>query len=192
MTEKTQTHSSPPVIVTAWIACQFGAGMIVLFVSDGIQPGWLGLFELVLILLMGLIAFEGAKTIFWWRYYARLEKSPSVSPSRLMPLSRERVAEYPYRAQGYVYVIRDSNVTGYVKIGRTNHPIRRLMDFAVKPPFDVEVLMIVPCANAAYLERMLHNAHKERRVNGEWFNFDDYALGLLLSFLDTVSEDEQS
>lgn len=77
---------------------------------------------------------------------------------------------------GYIYVIKAD--TGHYKIGRSNNIPRRMSLFAVKLPFDFEIIHTFPCDDAIEAERMLLEAGKMHghHVNGEWFNFTDSYL----------------
>jgi hypothetical protein len=70
----------------------------------------------------------------------------------------------------YVYVIKDVDISGYYKIGRTTDLYTRLSTFEVKLPFEIEVIAILQCGNAIQLERELHRRFASKRVKGEWFN----------------------
>lgn len=69
-----------------------------------------------------------------------------------------------------VYVIQDMDVTGYCKIGRTTDLSSRLKTFAVKMPFRIGLLVVIPCRDAVAMESKLHQQYKAKRVRGEWFN----------------------
>ena len=73
----------------------------------------------------------------------------------------------------YVYVIRDIDVTGHYKIGRTTDIVRRLTDFNVKLPFQIGIVLIATCTDAVVLETKLHHHFAEKRVAGEWFSLVD-------------------
>jgi hypothetical protein len=78
-----------------------------------------------------------------------------------------------YEKCGYVYVIRAD--TGHYKIGRTNNVPNRMKLFAVKLPFNFEIITHFPCEDMYEAESHLHDFFSEKRVNGEWFtlNQDD-------------------
>lgn len=81
----------------------------------------------------------------------------------------------------YVYLIRDMDVTGLYKIGRTIKPLERIGRFEVHLPFNVGVVCILPTDNAARLETTLHRRYASKRRNGEWFNLtDDDVLSFLV------------
>lgn len=69
----------------------------------------------------------------------------------------------------HVYIIKDIDISGYCKIGRTNDLHTRLATFEVKLPFEIEVIAIIPCENSTRLERQLHTQYASKRIRGEWF-----------------------
>jgi Meiotically Up-regulated Gene 113 (MUG113) protein len=77
---------------------------------------------------------------------------------------------------GYIYIIKAD--TGHYKIGRSNNVPKRMSLFAVKLPFDFEIIHTFPCDDAIEAERGLHEAGKMHghHVKGEWFNFPDSYL----------------
>ena len=75
-----------------------------------------------------------------------------------------------YEKAGYVYVIRAD--TGHYKIGRTNNIPNRMRLFAVKLPFDFEVITYFPCEDMYEAESHLHQFFSGQRTNGEWFNLN--------------------
>jgi hypothetical protein len=81
--------------------------------------------------------------------------------------------ELPSMRGGYVYIIRDTDVTGYCKIGKTNNPQRRIGHFDTMLPFSTEVLCILETDNCSFLEYSLHRQYASKRVRGEWFALDD-------------------
>lgn len=85
----------------------------------------------------------------------------------------------PGRA-GYVYLIQSS--TGAYKIGKTKNPQDRIRTFAIKLPFEVEYVCLIPTTDMAELETRLHQRFADKRVNGEWFNLSpedvEYIKGL--------------
>jgi hypothetical protein len=70
---------------------------------------------------------------------------------------------------GYVYIVQDKTVTKYCKIGRTRNPERRLRDFEVKLPFELELLWLIPTDDANGLETRLHRQYAKKRIGGECF-----------------------
>lgn len=73
----------------------------------------------------------------------------------------------------YVYVIKDIEISGFYKIGRTNEPYVRLSTFDVKLPFAIEVITVLQCKNAVHTETALHRTFAHKRHKGEWFRLED-------------------
>lgn len=73
----------------------------------------------------------------------------------------------------YVYLIRDVSVTGAYKIGLTNKPARRLIDFMVKLPFKVHIVHVQEVSDSRVAETYLHRTYKQKHVDGEWFMLSD-------------------
>ena len=76
---------------------------------------------------------------------------------------------YPYDRGGYVYVIRDIEVSGLYKIGKSQDVRKRLTDFGAKLPFEFHIVHIVPAGNHTALETVLHHNFADKRQRGEWF-----------------------
>lgn len=70
----------------------------------------------------------------------------------------------------YVYIIQDVDVTGLFKIGRTNNPEKRILNFGIHLPFTVGIVHIIPTDNMCQLESVLHRKFASKRVKGEWFS----------------------
>jgi hypothetical protein len=64
---------------------------------------------------------------------------------------------------------------GPVKIGISNHPYGRAFSLQTGCPFKIEVLCTRKAKNRAhalYHEALLHDAFKEYRAHGEWFDIE--------------------
>lgn len=69
-----------------------------------------------------------------------------------------------------VYLIRDLDVTGFTKIGRTNDLHSRLSTFGAKLPFKFQIVHIIETNDSRTLEHNLHKHFAKQRVNNsEWF-----------------------
>jgi hypothetical protein len=80
---------------------------------------------------------------------------------------------------GHVYVIRDSDVTGYCKIGRSHNLRQRLDTFDTHLPFNVEVVTVIPCRDCVQAETILHRRFADKRRRGEWFELTDADIAWL-------------
>jgi len=72
---------------------------------------------------------------------------------------------------GYVYLI-GSPVFGWYKIGKSISPEIRVTDIGVLLPFKIHVIGVWGAANHHQMEKALHEIHKDKRINGEWFEFE--------------------
>ncbi|MDO6658004.1 GIY-YIG nuclease family protein [Anaerobacillus sp. 1_MG-2023] len=78
--------------------------------------------------------------------------------------------------RGIVYFLREK-LSGSIKIGRTQNFDRRLENFGVKLPFEVELIYKFECGDCNQVEKMLHDYFDKKRIDGEWFDIriDDLA-----------------
>jgi len=76
--------------------------------------------------------------------------------------------------QEYVYAIAHPH--GYIKIGRSNDPQKRLQAHQTSTPYDLWLLASLPVEDSQEIESELHELFEEKQVSGEWFelNYDDY------------------
>jgi len=74
---------------------------------------------------------------------------------------------------GYVYVIQDVDISKCYKIGYTNHPATRMMNFGVQLPLKIKVIAMLITSNASALEQELHRRYADQRTRGEWFELTD-------------------
>ena len=80
---------------------------------------------------------------------------------------------------GYIYIIKAE--TGEYKIGRSKNVPRRMSLFAVKLPFDFEIIHTFPCFDMVEAERQLHYIYRLRRIRGEWFDLSKMDVTVLKS-----------
>lgn len=71
--------------------------------------------------------------------------------------------------RGIVYFISE-NLSGSIKIGKTQNLNNRLTTFGLKLPFDVELVYKFECGDCHQVEKFLHDYFKDKRKNGEWFD----------------------
>lgn len=67
---------------------------------------------------------------------------------------------------GYVYLLKAGP---YYKIGKTQNVDERIKQLATLPPFDLELVHVIPSPQPHKLESVLHKRFDDLRVNGEWF-----------------------
>ena len=72
--------------------------------------------------------------------------------------------------KGYVYFI-GSKTFGWYKIGKSKIPDVRIENIGILLPFKVEVICVWKAENRHLLESTLHDIYKNKRINGEWFEF---------------------
>jgi hypothetical protein len=72
--------------------------------------------------------------------------------------------------QGYVYFI-GSPLFGWYKIGKSKTPEVRVKDLGILLPFKIHIIGVWFTNNRHDAEKALHEIHKEKRINGEWFEF---------------------
>ena len=70
-----------------------------------------------------------------------------------------------------LYIIQ-SDITGDIKIGRSNNPKSRLKQLQTGSPKKLKLLVEIP--NAGHYEKRLHQklSKYKTRKKGEWFTFD--------------------
>lgn len=116
-----------------------------------------------------LFVFKGKKTS---------KKKDTVSRgkkrSRSLNLSLANYEDLPRleAPAGYVYVIQDTSHSQQYKIGRTNHPARRLNKFDVVLPINTKIVALLRTNDASSLENRLHRRYGKARTRGEWFELD--------------------
>lgn len=71
---------------------------------------------------------------------------------------------------GYVYLI-GTPVFGWYKIGKSVSPEIRIKDLGILLPFKIKVLSVWKAENHHLMEKTLHEIYKDKRINGEWFEF---------------------
>lgn len=70
--------------------------------------------------------------------------------------------------ESYVYVIQQRR-TGYVKIGQSDAPWKRLKELQTGSPLELKIVAIFPQV-ANLNEALLHKRFAANRLNGEWFD----------------------
>ena len=71
-------------------------------------------------------------------------------------------------ATGGVYLLEHEH--GYVKIGRSKNPVKRLATLETACPYDIKLVGVIETDDAARLESKLHDRYDGYRKSGEWFN----------------------
>lgn len=115
----------------------------------------------------------GVPTVLWMFAEMRREYAFKVEPIHI-PVKIEALELTEWiqsrgSTSGYVYILKDIDVTGYYKIGMTRHPYTRMKEFGVKLPFRTELIQVIETDNPEVLERSLHYKYRKQRIRGEWF-----------------------
>lgn len=84
------------------------------------------------------------------------------------------------RNLGYIYFVKEK-LNGCVKIGRSQDLEKRLQLFAVKLPFEIELLRYIKTYNFEKIELELHGYYASKRVNGEWFKLNEEDINNILT-----------
>ena len=85
------------------------------------------------------------------------------------------------RVTGLVYFIKDTEVSGLVKIGFTTNWKSRSFAFDTKLPFKWELVHIVYCTDHRFAEKLFHLMFEHKRMNGEWFDLSEDDLRFVKS-----------
>jgi len=83
---------------------------------------------------------------------------------------------------GFVYLIGNSTFRWY-KIGKSKTPEVRVQDLGVLLPFKIKVFGVWKAHDHTALERLLHEKYSEKRINGEWFEFNSATVAELFAYL---------
>lgn len=83
----------------------------------------------------------------------------------------------------YLYLIGCDPYDGFAKIGHTTNVMNRLTSLQTGHRQTLKILHYVPHTYAFILEKRLHELYAKRRVQGEWFQFEESELpGVVASF----------
>ncbi len=74
---------------------------------------------------------------------------------------------------GYVYILKDIEISQRCKIGHTRNPSQRLKRFDVILPFKTKLIALIKAQYALQLENWLHKRFASSRQEGEWFDLSD-------------------
>lgn len=105
---------------------------------------------------------------------AYLMRSDNKAAYEVLPWVDHLAAKLKFE---YVYVFKGTHkgVARY-KIGKARNIKDRRSIFAVKLPFDIELVAAFRVKNAIQTESAIHKAQSKNRVGGEWFDLDDIAF----------------
>lgn len=112
------------------------------------------------------------------KYLADFKKKEERRRKKLKPVGEpinlaEWVNKPTYWRGGYIYILKDIQISGLYKIGKTRNPVERMKAFGVQLPFAVELIHVIKCYSADEVERRLHSRFASKRERGEWFALSD-------------------
>ena len=70
-------------------------------------------------------------------------------------------------------VKNDINKIYDIKIGRSSNVDKRIKQIQTGNPNKIILIQKYQCKDCNTVERMIHNNYKEKRLEGEWFNFTE-------------------
>lgn len=79
---------------------------------------------------------------------------------------------------GYIYLVK---TLGYIKIGITRDPKKRIDSIRNSLPVELSVIKVLPVKDYRVTERELHNKYIHKHVKNEWFTLDDNDVNDILS-----------
>lgn len=115
-------------------------------------------------------------------YVPKPRKQPKQKPVGEPINLRQWIGQRTSVRGGYVYVLKDIEISGYYKIGKTTNPHNRMKAFGVLLPFETELIHVIECDNADRIESQLHNHFSHKRKQGEWFALDNDDVNWLKLF----------
>lgn len=80
-----------------------------------------------------------------------------------------------WRTYVYFFMARDGDGPMYVKVGRSDNPIKRIGEVQTGCPFPIIKAGMVKCLSldqTKRIERDIHCRLQNRHTSGEWFKFD--------------------
>lgn len=85
-----------------------------------------------------------------------------------------------------VYIIEHPH--GFVKIGVSSQPLRRLDTFQTGCPYGLSLLGVIETDEPFSVEASLHEKYEGEKQSGEWFNLDTRQRAHLLKLVDLGKE----
>jgi Meiotically up-regulated gene 113 len=101
-----------------------------------------------------------------------------LRPSQVIRKKRQR-SGLP-KKPCFVYLIRCGE---YCKIGKSNDPVRRLVDLQIATPHECELVFQIQSANSYRLEALAHRTFKNKHHRGEWFKIAGDEVTAVIEFL---------
>lgn len=73
-----------------------------------------------------------------------------------------------------------SHPHGYIKIGVSSNPIRRLSELQSGSPYELDIIGFAGFSDPEQAEKALHSEFESHRVRGEWFELHHDTIGQLV------------
>lgn len=143
-------------------------------------------FNIYGIVIYGVIEYSFLSILFHWHKIAYMEMPKKHKPNIIHP-SDEAMSVHKI-SEPAVYLLQDVDVTGYVKIGRSKTPTKRLLFFGVKLPFETRLIHVIKHKDDKMVESFLHDFFRSRRVRGEWFALTEMDIEIIKRFNPNVTE----
>lgn len=120
------------------------------------------------------------------KMYIGCEKTVKFkSPFELMTYAHNNayIIDDSLKRNSYVYIMRDSNLPDYYKIGKANNVKKREKTLqGEKPTIDLYKYIQLDNEKVAYaVEAKLHQEYKDKRVRGEWFKLNNVEVESILN-----------
>lgn len=90
---------------------------------------------------------------------------------------------------GYLYLVKD-NASERIKIGITTNHKERLRSLNTMVPYGITVIEIFPSNRYVELEKEVHERYKDKRKNGEWFEFNEDELEECMYYIKEMTYDD--
>lgn len=153
-----------PMISFPFALLWFAMGIVGLVANDRMGGG-----VIEFVCYLGITLGATVILYFYWKYDRPSDWRDSFDPDMSKAMHNVFLSLINPSAK-YVYIIRDVEVSGLYKIGRSRSLDRRLFDFGVKLPFQYHIVDLIECDNEYETEAYLHRYFHSRRRNGEWFD----------------------
>lgn len=95
------------------------------------------------------------------------------SDDSVLVVSENKKVEVLPRGSGYVYIVKDIEISGYYKIGCSRNLDSRLNRFGVMLPFKWELIHTFKSSDVFASEKVLHEMFSDKHKTGEWYELSD-------------------
>jgi len=75
-------------------------------------------------------------------------------------------------SSSFIYIVKQVNDDGFIKIGKANNVERRVASLQVGSPYKLKIIKIIKAntsSHALLIEKALHRKFKKHKVRGEWY-----------------------